>query len=405
MPEAQYGRATRSESSLLDAEDHGARELGAHAARRVERAFRFGTVGLVACSILAMAALGTVVFFTASYVRGRNSKAVSLVTVASEGQSAESVLDAMDKKDDEDPAAWAPASKGGRVKYNLTENYHNSGFIAVPKFEQKNDSWPRLFCWLIMQTVGNNPMGWEEEKLVKHQLTRGIGIFACNDWAVMTDVALALNRWGQYGFPRITGNKPNPEVDMATWSLGSLEAQKGPQSNPLNSLAFRTAWDALRSSGQLEGHDWIVKVDPDAVFFPSRLREHLKAYMPGHGNGWDNVFLENCPRFQSMQGPIEVISKKGATTLETGIKWCGGVWGSGEDQFLTKCLQQLGVGGTMEPTLLNDVYCDGYADCDDSWKVAFHPHKSTWDFDKCYNASWGAELKKQAKTEKQQQWN
>jgi len=229
---------------------------------------------------------------------------------------------------------------------------------------------------------------------VKHQLSKGIGIFACNGWAVMSDVSLALNRWGQYGFPRIAGNKPNTKVDMATWALGSLEAQKGPQSNPLNSLAFRTAWDALRSSGQVDSHDWVVKVDPDAVWFPARLREHLKAYMPGHGNGQDNFFLENCPRFQSMQGPIEVISKKGATTLGKEIQWCRGVWGTGEDHFLTKCLLQLGVGGIMEPTLLNDLYCDGYSNCDDSWKVAFHPHKSVRDFDNCFNASWGAELKK-----------
>jgi len=399
MPEAKYGRAVRSDSAL-DAEEPGARELGAHAARQAGRVFRLGTTGLVACSVLSMASLGAAVFFTTSYVRGKNSKTVSLATIASEGQDV-NVLGDLDKDDDGDPAAWAPASEGGKVAYNLTKNYYNSGYSPPSKFKQKNDAWPSLFGWLIMQTVGNNPMGWEEENLVKHQLTKGIGIFACNDWAVMSDVTLALNRWGQYGFPRIPGNKPDPDVDLATWSLGSLQAQKGPQTNPLNSLAFRTAWDALRSSRQLEGHDWVVKVDPDAVFFPARLREHLKAYMPGHGNGGDNVFLENCPRFQSMQGPIEVISKKGALTLEKGIQWCGGIWGTGEDQFLTKCLQQLGVGGTMEPTLLNDMYCDGYSNCDDSWKVAFHPHKSIKDFDKCFNASWGAEKKKRAQMKPQ----
>jgi hypothetical protein len=281
--------------------------------------------------------------------------------------------------------------KAKSVDYSL--DYNNSGFLNFPNLTAKSAGWPSLFCWCIMLTVGNSKNGWMEELLIKHQLVNGIGIFACNEWAVMTDIALTLNRWGPHGFPRIPGGEPGP-MDMPTWAIGSTKAVKGIETNPLNSLIFKSAWSAIRSSGRLDGHDWLVKVDPDAVWFPTRLRTHLKAYMPGHGSGWENVYLQNCLRFQSMQGPIEVLSKRAAMTLENDMKWCGGFWGTGEDQFIVHCLRQLGVAAHMESTLLNDKYCDGYIDCHDTWKVAFHPHKNHKNFLQCYNTSANAELKK-----------
>jgi len=207
-------------------------------------------------------------------------------------------------------------------------------------------------------------------------------------------VRLALNRWGAHGFPRIPGKAKS--WDMPTWSIGSTKANTGAQTNPLNSVVFKIAWDVLRSSGRLELHDWVVKVDPDAVWFPTRLRTHLKAYMPGHGNGRvDNVYLQNCERFHSMQGPIEVLSKQAALTLENNIQQCGGLFGTGEDHFIAQCLMQIGVGKHMENTLLNDKYCDGYINCHDSWKVAFHPYKDTTGFLQCHVTARAAENEKQ----------
>jgi hypothetical protein len=277
----------------------------------------------------------------------------------------------------------------------VMKNYHMSGEIDIPSLydpevkKQLATAWPSLFCWCIMMTVGNNPLGWMEETLVKQQLDRSIGIFACNEWAVITDDRLALNRWGEHGFPKIPEGMDAGKV-TSTWSIGSTSVPRGVETNPMNSMPFKTAWKALQASKKLEHHDWAVKVDPDAVWFPVRLRTHLKTYMPGHGNGWDNIFLKNCPRFNSMQGPIEVISRRAATNLENNIQNCGGVWGTGEDHFIVGCLQQLGVSPVMEAGLLNDKYCDGYIDCSNSWKVAFHPHKNPTRFMECYNTSSGS---------------
>jgi hypothetical protein len=286
------------------------------------------------------------------------------------------------------------------VKRHITpglKNYKSSGPIGIPSLEPKLKKqlaplWPSLFCWCIMQTVGNHPTGWMEETLIKQQLERGIGIFACNEWAVMTSETLALNRWGPHGFPKIpTGI--NSTLDTPSWAIGSTKVGKGALSNPLNTMPFRTAWKALRISKKLAKHDWVIKVDPDTVWFPVRLRSHLKTYMPSHGNGRDNIFVKNCQRYNSLQGPIEVISRQGATNLEKNIQNCGGIWGTGEDHFIVNCLKQLGVPPMMEPGMLNDKYCDGYVDCTNSWKVAFHPHKNPKRFMECFNTSKKAENK------------
>jgi len=52
-------------------------------------------------------------------------------------------------------------------------------------------------------------------------------------------------------------------------------------------------------------YDFTVKVDPDSVFFPVRLK-HLLARKVGDGR---IVFLENSHDFPKMLGPIEVISR------------------------------------------------------------------------------------------------
>eukprot|EP00419_Tripos_fusus_P057479 CAMPEP_0172928618 /NCGR_PEP_ID=MMETSP1075-20121228/218069_1 /TAXON_ID=2916 /ORGANISM="Ceratium fusus, Strain PA161109" /LENGTH=409 /DNA_ID=CAMNT_0013789905 /DNA_START=236 /DNA_END=1465 /DNA_ORIENTATION=- len=307
----------------------------------------------------------------------------------------------------------------------VIKDYAASGEIDIPSLQdlklkkQFAAAWPSLFCWCVMMTVGNNPLGWMEESLIKQQLDLSIGIFACNEWAVITDDRLALNRWGEHGFPKIPEGI-DTDNDTLTWAIGSTTVAKGAQTNPLNSGPFQTAWKALQRSKRLDNHDWVVKVDPDTVWFPVRLRSHLQTYMPGHGNGRDNIFLKNCPRFNSMQGPVEVISRKGAINLENNIQNCGGVWGVGEDHFMVACVQQLGVSPIMEAGLLNDKYCDGYVDCSNfmvacvqqlgvspfmeagllndkycdgyvdcsnTWKVAFHPHKNPTNFLACYNTS------------------
>lgn len=277
----------------------------------------------------------------------------------------------------------APSNEAIDLADNVTKNYFASPKFSVPHVSGKADKWPSFFCWMLMQGVDDNPMGWDEQKLVKHQLVQGMGIFQCNDWAVMTNEAVALNRWGAHGFPTIPEGQIDPMVDLASWAVGYTQA---------NSATLRVVWSALKESEKLSKHDWVVKVDSDAVWFPDRLRKHLKAYLPSHGNDWDSVFLNNCQRYNTMLGPIEVISKKAALQLATGMGSCAAVDGSIEDKFIVDCLKQLGVNSYTDQTLLNDLYCDGTSHCIDRWRVAFYPHKSVGNFTACYNEAVWAEM-------------
>lgn len=277
----------------------------------------------------------------------------------------------------------APTDEAIDLADNVTKRYFASAKFSIPHFSGRAEKWPSFFCWLLMQSVDDNPMGWDEQKLVKHQLVQGKGIFQCNDWAVMTNEAVALNRWGAHGFPIIPEGQFDPMDDLASWGVGYTQA---------NSATLRVAWSALKESEKISKHDWVVKVDSDAVWFPDRLRKHLKAYLPSHDNGWDSVFLNNCQLYNTMLGPIEVISKKAALQLVTGMGSCAAVDGSIEDQFIVDCMHQLGVNSYTDQTLLNDLYCAGTSHCIDHWRVAFYPHKSVGNFTACYNEAVWAEM-------------
>jgi len=258
--------------------------------------------------------------------------------------------------------------------YNVNNIYVNSGRFWVPVSPAKANQKPSLFCWLVLR------LG--EQHLVKYQLTTGVGIFDCNEWAVMTEVTVALNRWVNHGFPAMPAWTTN-SADLASWAIGNTQAPKGPEGNPLNAFAFMAAWAAIRDSKRLPWHDWVVKVDPDTVWFPPRLRHQLQIKMPSHGDGGDSIFIRNCQRWNTMQGPMEVLSRTAALTMLDQQWKCGSFNHRAEDQFVVDCLKHLGVGGWLEQTFLNDQYCDGYTNCNDRWKVGFHPFKSVGAFDLC----------------------
>merc|ERR1712014_408771 len=67
--------------------------------------------------------------------------------------------------------------------------------------------------------------------------------------------------------------------------------------------------------------DYTVKVDPDAVFIPQRLRMYLGSTIKGdspHG-----LYLENCQNVQyGFFGHLEVISREGARVLTSNLEEC-----------------------------------------------------------------------------------
>merc|ERR1719382_2008803 len=128
-----------------------------------------------------------------------------------------------------------------------------------------------------------------EEALIKSQVKKRFGIFACNDYAIISKE----KRWiGQ----------DECDEDVWTWKenlpvpkRGHCNAAAGQTTGCTNSFLnagiFMIAWDSLMSSGVMWKSDWIVKADPDAVLFVDRLRHHML------GTTGDDAGLVQNPTF------------------------------------------------------------------------------------------------------------
>jgi len=230
--------------------------------------------------------------------------------------------------------------------------------------------WPSLFCWSHMEAFG------DEQELVKSQINGKFGIFSCNDFCV-------ISRTSE---PVPLGPDPrNLSHIVSTWPnmrgpdyLGNTAAGDA-TSSYMNAATFVMAWKTLMASGALWNHDWVVKVDPDAVFFPDRLRQRLvPRTKPPHGPG--PFYFLNCPiDGGKMYGSIEVYSVFAMRKLNKSIQECE-QWPYlhwGEDLFMEKCMKHLNGpdNAIRDYTLVGDDRCT-QAGCDDGGRVAFHPQKT-----------------------------
>jgi hypothetical protein len=105
------------------------------------------------------------------------------------------------------------------------------------------------------------PFGYEPS-LLQAQHNKGVGIFACDESELFSNTTMGL------------GSK-------VTLMPGSLEVQYGGKwGTALNTNIFSRVWAEILRRGRYRFHDWAVKVDPDAVFFPDRLQNLLRRHTP-----------------------------------------------------------------------------------------------------------------------------
>lgn len=227
----------------------------------------------------------------------------------------------------------------------------------------EKESAGSIFCFSLMQR------GSYEEELLRFQYAENASIFVCDAWAVYSNRTIRAGHHGQ-PFPT-TAVGANLSVDMG-----------GAYNTALNSLVFIAVWRKVIEERRHHKHDWLVKVDPDAVFFSDRLREVLVDHK---GVG----YVSNCK--YGLHGPIEVLSRAAVHTLEKDYERSRHgsrpercvrgvditVWG--EDYFLDQCLKGVhGVSHSLDDRLM----CESHCDCPDwywckhatKW-VTFHPFK------------------------------
>jgi hypothetical protein len=253
------------------------------------------------------------------------------------------------------------------VKHNDHKNHsHSHENDTLPAVT----ALPSLFCWSYTQTSGYE---WDT---VCQQREHRFSIFNCNDWAVFTlepkEIGPGAQSTAIYGPPAPVGTQPGGQLI-------------------LNTDLFLRAWQKIKEGGQFKKNQWTVKVDVDAVFFPDRLRDHIK----WKGNPWHTkAYFKNCQQFNSMQGPLEVYSQAAMDAFFGGFDNCKwSIHGNfGEDIFMQHCMPMLGINPLIDWDLIADQYCGTLpytCACagPETWKAALHPCKSTDTWLNCHKIS------------------
>lgn len=229
-----------------------------------------------------------------------------------------------------------------------------------------------LFCWALMLPHSNEPI------LLAMQYAERQSLFGCDQAAVYSNKTMQIG----------------PDF-ISIAAHVNLECKFGGEfKTALNKDIFDTVWRKIVDDGVFKFYAWTVKVDPDAVFFPGRLKFLLPKYTPGD----KGMYLNNCPR-RGLHGPLEVLSSK-AVEIYVGYedqcnthfeKLCSGDCHWGEDMFMDQCLMKvLGVDRQNESNLLVEDHCDPpphWKDCKSDKDVAFHPFKTTETYQTCLEAS------------------
>jgi hypothetical protein len=222
---------------------------------------------------------------------------------------------------------------------------------------------PTLFCWCLCMPTGYEP------SLIRLQKTRNSSIFGCEESAVYSSSVF-----------EVAPGVKTLKVDS------DLKAVMGGEFwTALNTWVFLKVWDRVIDDATYADYGWTVKVDPDAVFFPGRLRDSLARH--GELEEPGGVYINNC-RY-GLHGPIEVFSANAVRAFAKDRFKCvdhidhgcdGGPCEWGEDLFLDECLEKvLHVRRDDIMDLMIEKACDppgGKVDCKNHSAAVYHPFKS-----------------------------
>merc|ERR1712032_1325775 len=164
-----------------------------------------------------------------------------------------------------------------------------------------------------------------------------------------------------------------------SWPTGTFGNADGVFS--ANMDVFMHIWQQVFDGGVYESHDWTVKVDPDCVFSPGRLRPRL---MGLHVKTDEAVYVRNTGVSIQFLGPIEVLSKAATKKLSTMhlAQRCPPSPNGGEDGWLRWCMDaEPSIGYRQDFNLLES---DNQVDtCWNHAYVAYHAFKDPGAWNTC----------------------
>lgn len=186
-----------------------------------------------------------------------------------------------------------------------------------------------------------------EMELLRAQYAKGAGIFACGGFAVYSDAAEEIGQ----------GLRTVQVYDVD----GDFHAKRNPKTEEwLNTGMFFQVWKAIRAAGRYAHYDWVVKVDPQSVFVPSRLMAKLAGITTAPV---DAAYLKTCGgNQQPFLGSLEVFSRSAFLAFLSHLESCKESlpWLQGsmrEHRFAAQCMDHLGVGSIDAVSLALDEVC------------------------------------------------
>mmetsp|Transcript_70985 Transcript_70985/g.179671 ORF Transcript_70985/g.179671 Transcript_70985/m.179671 type:complete len:589 (+) Transcript_70985:68-1834(+) len=242
-------------------------------------------------------------------------------------------------------------------------------------------SKPSLFCYSVMQVNSY------ELNNMRTALGKQTSIFGCDAYIVFSDqeytITAGLPQPGVAYLQDIQGI-PSVKTTLLRQDL-TTHPKAGSLEGILNTRIFMQAWKQIDEAGIFRLHDWTIKVDPDAVFLPGRLRSDLAEIAPASSS--PNLYLVNCKISFGLFGAVEVFSRVALEKYIAGTERCKNEldWTMmGEDLWMRKCFDLLGVQHQDDFNLLSDGYCSDAPSPCQSGKVTFHPFKSALSYLQCY---------------------
>ncbi|CAK0879550.1 unnamed protein product [Prorocentrum cordatum] len=202
-------------------------------------------------------------------------------------------------------------------------------------------------------------MDAEEGQLVGLARERGAHIFSCDAHAVYETEHTGVGEWKSF----------------------------------TNTDVFIKIWKQVLGDAAYKDHDWTVKVDPDAVFLPDRLKQHLEGLRAPAGA---SLYLKNCGFKFGFMGSLEVLSGQAVGDYARDVEGCSEHLGhdGGEDFYLMSCLDAIGVGYMVDDTVLDDkyTYSDDYdlgdvSFCGSGSAAAYHPLKRPDQWQQCLDTA------------------
>jgi len=278
---------------------------------------------------------------------------------------------------------WYPGLSSASPREAIQDNIRakDSDICPKPACNAQPFTPVTLYCWAVVL-----PSGYELP-LMRAQLARKAGMFQCDDYALISNRDL-----GMAGARTLV----IPNVYVSGVSVSGTSP---------NAPIFVDALHKIKDEGRYQAHDWVIKVDPDTVLIPDRLRNQLQPenqpqnpypppYQPSPSAG---TWVPNCDKMVNwgarwgglwpmMFGSVEIFSRDALNNYFANEWSCKAAYPDwqrmGEDRFLGLCFRKLHARELFMKQ--GDGNC-GPSYCGDGHSGAYHPRKDIGSWMQCWN--------------------